>query len=267
MKRLGLYVACVSNIAKVMLAYRGAFLLGGLGSIVSMLVLVFFWRAVYAGVPTVGGMDLGEMITYVVVAQFTTNLVGYFFVEGTISSKIREGTIAVELVQPFDYQTKQFAETIGFVTVRGAIHGALILAVGFLFLGVRPPASPAAALLFVPSVLLAVAVEASLGFCVGMTAFYTTNIFGVVTTRRMVCDLLSGAVVPLHLFPPPLYAAARLLPFSALVYVPTSIWLGRIAGAEALAAIGLQAFWAAAAWAAGALVWRRVVRRLEVHGG
>ncbi len=267
MRRLLKYAAHVGTMSQVMLAYRVAFLLSGLGSLVTTLTFYFFWRAVYRESESVAGFDFGMMITYVIVAQVVSGLVGLYFLEGSVASKIRDGVIANELAVPMNFQFRLFCETIGFVFVKGLFVGALILATGILFLGVRPPAGPAAALLFVPSVALGLAVEISLGFLMSLTAFFTTNIYGLVMTRRMITDFLSGAFIPLSFFPPALQALSRFLPFQASVFIPVSIYLGTLSGRAALEAIALQGFWAAAAWGAGALAWGRVVRRLEVHGG
>lgn len=267
MRGVSKYVSWMGNLAKVMLAYRGTFVLMSAGSVIITLAYYYFWKAVYGSRPEIAGMDFPAMVTYVIVAQVVSGLAGFFFVEGSIASKIREGSIANELVVPMHYQLKQLCETLGFVGVRGAITGGIMFAVGYFCLDMRLPASWTAAMIFPVSVFLGIIIESSMGFCAAMTAFYTTNLFGVVMTRRMISDFFSGALVPLTFFPPALASVSNLLPFQATVFIPVSIYMGTMSPDEILRALAVQIFWAALAWTAGAFVWRRVIRRLEVQGG
>ena len=84
-------------------------------------------------------------------------------------------------------------------------------------------------------------------------------------------------LIPVALFPDWLKVLSNWLPFQAIAFVPSSIWLGRPRGACAwlgddpfeLVARGLlaQAGWVAALAFLCALVWRRATRRLTVEGG
>jgi ABC-2 type transport system permease protein len=80
-------------------------------------------------------------------------------------------------------------------------------------------------------------------------------------------NVLSGAIIPLAFFPQWLVPGLRLSPFAALVDTPFRIWFGELTGERALAAIGLQLFWALALAVFGRWCLGRAMRRLQVQGG
>jgi ABC-2 type transport system permease protein len=85
--------------------------------------------------------------------------------------------------------------------------------------------------------------------------------------KHYVLELLSGLLMPIPFFPDWLAGISRWLPFQAIAYVPSSIYLGRFSGADLAAALGLQAAWALVLVGAGALLWKVEARRLTVQGG
>lgn len=261
------YVSLTNNIFKVMLTYRVSFLIMTFGIAVRLLVFYFFWKAVYSDKIVIAGMTFNEMITYICVSTVVSNLIGFFFVEGSIAGKIRDGSIANELIFPMNYQVKKLFETIGMIGMRGLVTGLLTFIIGLLFLGISSPPDLLSGFSFIISVALAQAIEQSMGFCTGMAAFFTTNLFGSITTRRMITDFFSGALIPLDFFPAALRSVSKFLPFQAVVYVPVSIYLGKIKGAEILNALILQFFWAIALWMLGSIIWNRAVKYLETQGG
>ena len=74
-------------------------------------------------------------------------------------------------------------------------------------------------------------------------------------------------LVPVALFPGWLAALSECLPFQAIAYLPSAVFTGRASGEEALAAIMLQAVWAAVLVVPIMLMWRAARRRLFVQGG
>ncbi|MBI3973909.1 MAG: ABC-2 family transporter protein, partial [Chloroflexi bacterium] len=78
---------------------------------------------------------------------------------------------------------------------------------------------------------------------------------------------LAGGIAPLWFFPEWFRGAAALLPFAGFAHTPLSIYIGRLSGADAWAAIGLQVGWTCALAIAGRGLWHLAVRKLVVQGG
>jgi ABC-2 type transport system permease protein len=79
--------------------------------------------------------------------------------------------------------------------------------------------------------------------------------------------VLSGALIPLPLFPDWLQPALALQPFAGLVDTPFRIYSGHLTGGEALAAPARQAAWTLILIGLGRLLMTRVMARVQVQGG
>jgi len=106
-----------------------------------------------------------------------------------------------------------------------------------------------------------------LAVLLGMIAFWTLETDGLTMLYVLVSSFLSGALVPVSVFPGGLRTLVQWLPFQATTYVPASIYVGGIEGADALRAVGVQLGWVVLLGVGAALVWRRAVRRVVVQGG
>jgi ABC-2 type transport system permease protein len=69
------------------------------------------------------------------------------------------------------------------------------------------------------------------------------------------------------MFPAWLKTLSKWLPFQQISFVPTSIYLGKLQGAELVLALARQAAWVLLLAASCAFVWRRVTSRLTIQGG
>lgn len=130
-----------------------------------------------------------------------------------------------------------------------------------------PPASPAAAALYVLSFGLGYGIMVLIGLMIGLASFWTIEIYGFAMIYRLVSAFFGGALIPLWFFPPQLSAVADWLPFQSMVFVPIAIYLGQLTGSEAARALGLQLLWILALYLAVRAVWRHAMRRVVVQGG
>lgn len=248
------------------LAYRAAFVLGLGTSLLRVAALYYFWMAVYAGATRLAGLSLHQMITYLCVAFAVNHLIGWG-VEGNIGRAIRDGSIAMELLKPLDYQLYKLCEAGGAVLLEGLLVALLTFALGIGLLGIARPADLVTFLLFLVSVGLSGLVAFSLSYITGLALFWTTNWWGLTQTKRWLVDILSGALVPLVFFPGWLRGIALALPFQAIVHTPLAIYLGLLPEDARLQALLVQLFWAIALWFAARLLFAQAIKRVTVQGG
>lgn len=138
---------------------------------------------------------------------------------------------------------------------------------GFLLLGIAPPASVLAALLFLVSVGLGFLIKFLITFMVALLCFWTTNGLGLIWAQTAVINLFSGALIPLQILPGWLQSVALAAPFQGIVYTPVMIYMGAIEGAALWMALGLQLFWVIALWWLVRLMWMPALRTLDLQGG
>jgi ABC-type uncharacterized transport system permease subunit len=129
------------------------------------------------------------------------------------------------------------------------------------------PASGSAFLLYLLSFVGGYVITALLTLIVGMVAFWTMEISGLTMLYYLVNQFFAGALVPITLFPGALRVLANLLPFQATTYAPVSIYVGRLTGADAWRAIGVQVVWVVLLTLCATAMWRRALHRVVVQGG
>jgi ABC-2 type transport system permease protein len=247
------------------MAYNAWFWASLASSLMQLLVLYYFWSAVYQHSDTVGGMALPGMITYFILATLLNQFIS---ADGDqLAQDIRSGNVAIELMRPYNLLLKIMAITAG-GHITSFFRGALpVLIVAGLAFGINLPASWAHGALFLASAGLGILIGWQFDLMLSMVAFWTVNVWGIQVLRRGVLLFFTGALVPISLFPPWLKSLSAYLPFQSMVYVPVSIYTGTLSVTEALGALALQAAWLVVMFMALQLLWRRAVRSVAIMGG
>lgn len=253
------FLAIAGKSFRRQLAYRAAFWTELIINLFFMVLYVYLWRAMTSSRAT---------LTYIVVAQTVMTLQFTVRAQFEIEAKVRTGAIAVELMRPIDFQVAALATAAGpalHATCFNMVPKLLIFAAAGVL---AAPASVDSGLLFVVSLVLAFLVQFGIETAIGLSAFWLIEIRGLhMFLFWGLSELFSGFFAPLDLYPDWLAAIARALPFQAIVYTPSAIWSGALAGAAALRAVALQAAWAAGLVLAGRAMLTVARRRLVTQGG
>jgi ABC-2 type transport system permease protein len=229
-------------------------------------LLSTLWTALYRNNGAQAGISLPAMITYATLALLLDLIYG---VNGAyvVREKIREGSIAIDMMRPISVPLSVFADTVG-QTLFAALQIVPALLIALLLVRIQLPASPAAAAAFLPSVVLGFCVNFCLDMMMATITFWTMEIFGVQLMVQFISSLLSGSLVPLYFFPAGILQNLALAsPFAAIYNAPLSIYIGKTAGAGILGMLGFQALWAVIFGAGAFALWRVAERRVVVQGG
>jgi len=262
---LSIYRAIAAMAAKTRLAYNMWVWADFVVTIVSMIVFVYFWRAVYAGTSTLSGLALSQTITYILLARLLSPLVEtrtiFFF-----GFMIRQGQIAVELTRPLDMQarimTESFAELLVFLVQR-----LPLFLIAWLFFGLRLPTDPALWLAFFISLVLGQIVLFLFDWMFACLAFYVTETWGLSVVRVAAGSFFSGAIVPLVMMPDWLQNLAGGLPFAQAMAVPVSFLSGISTVADAPHIWLTQIIWLLVLLVLSRIVFGIAVRKVTVQGG
>lgn len=264
-RNLSIYSAVAGMAAKTRLAYNMWVWADFVVTILSMIVFVYFWRAVYAGTSTLGGLALSQTISYILLARLLSPLVEtrtiFFF-----GFMIRQGQIAVELTRPLDMQLRIMVETFAELWVF-LLQRLPLFVIAVLFFGMRLPSDPALWIAFLISLVLGQGVIFLFDWTFACLAFYVTETWGLSVVRVGVGSFFSGALLPLAMMPGWLQSAAAALPFAQALSVPISFLSGISTAADAPRLWLIQI-----AWLLGLLVLSRIafvisVRKVTVQGG
>jgi ABC-2 type transport system permease protein len=264
-RELSIYSAIAAIAAKTRLAYNMWVWAEYVMTIVSMIVFVYFWRAVYASTSTLSGLALSQTITYILLARLLSPLVEtrtiFFF-----GFMIRQGQIAVELTRPLDMQVRimaeRFAELLVFLVQR-----LPLFLLAWLFFGMNLPADPWLWLAFFISLLIGQVVLFLFDWMFACLAFYVTETWGLSVVRVAAGSFFSGALIPLVMMPAWLQAVAAAMPFAQALSVPVSFLSGISTFADAPRLLLIQLAWLLVLLLFSRIVFNVAVRKVTVQGG
>jgi ABC-2 type transport system permease protein len=244
-------------------AYRAELLVWFLSTNLS-LVMMALWTAVARDAP-VGRFGQRDFVAYFLVTLFVRLVTGAW-VLWEANMEIRQGTLAFRLLRPIHPLVHYAAENVAAMPLRWA-SAAPVLVVLLAVVPDRVTGDPVLLAAFPLSLLgawlitfLAMSAIAALAFWIDSAISLGQVWFGLFT-------VFSGYLVPLELFPAPLAAAARWLPFRYMLGAPVELLVGLAPRAHALRDLGVQWLWVAAMGLFAAFGWRLGVRRYSAFGG
>ena len=236
-----------------------------IGSLVlRVYILRSLWTALYAQNAAPINLPLHSMITYATVAMLMSLVLE---VDGTrlIREKVREGTIATDLMKPISLPLYFFSDGAG----QTLLHALLVipaLLCSLLLVRIDVP-SPSVFAAFLLAFLLGYCVNFFVNFLMNSIAFWTLETFAVQLIVRWASDLLSGQIIPLTFFPGILGRIVFALPFAAIYSTPLLIYVGIIPPSDWLASFGVQLIWLVLFAALSTVVWRAASRKVVIQGG
>jgi ABC-2 type transport system permease protein len=264
-RHLSVYAALFGMIPKLFMAYQIWFWIGLVLNVISMAILVFFWRAIYADAGTISGLALNDTIRYILLAfifmPLTSNDLVWEF-----GSNLREGMMIHHLLRPVNFQGMNYAQMLGGLVMRLVLNLPMFL-VAILVFGLRLPTDPAAWLAFLVSAVLGFTVMFYFNWFLACFTFYTTEIWGLGVLIEGMTLFLSGALVPLVMMPEWLRTLVLSVPFAQALAVPIGLLSGITPVADAPRLWFIQVLWIVGMWLVSTLFFRVAVRKITVQGG
>jgi ABC-2 type transport system permease protein len=224
--------------------------------------------AVYqnANATNLGGYDAQAAVSYTWITQAMIMIValwGWWDVEETI----RTGDVVSDLAKPFAYLGFWLARDLGRAVYFAVFRAAPILVVGQVLFGLHWPSSLGAWLVFLLSVVLALAVSFGWRFLLNVSAFWTTDARGLGALALAATMFLGGFVVPIRYFPDWLQPWVLALPFASITQTPADLFVERVQGADVVLPLVGQLLWAAVLLGCAQLATMLATRRVVIQGG
>jgi ABC-2 type transport system permease protein len=101
---------------------------------------------------------------------------------------------------------------------------------------------------------------------IGLASFWVERVFGLVYAFDLVMLLATGLLLPLELFPPPLYQILYNLPFRFFVYTPVLCLQGPITSGWLLEQISIGLIWIAVLVILVYLGWKKGLSKFSGYG-
>lgn len=271
------YAAAFSSRFLLMMQYRAAALAGFFTQCWFGAVHVMVLAAFYLGAPEAAAaspISLSQAITYTWLAQGLLAVMPWVG-DPEIADGVRSGSISYDRLRPVDAYALWYVRAAGWMTARVVPRVALMILAAGLVLPLigqgqwawQPPASLSAALLFLLSETLAIALSCAIIMLINIIVVATMNARGINILMQPIVIIFTGNLLPLTLYPDAVRTFLFVQPFAGVLDIPNRIYFAALTGQMAWAGIGLQMFWTALFIFLGRFWLARVMARLEVQGG
>lgn len=263
---LGAYFDFIRIRFLTMLAYRINYYSGILIYTLNIGVNYFTWKAIYGGGESLGGFTGAQMTTYVAVSWMAR---AFYFnnLDREISTDIRDGSIAIQFIRPYNYVLVKMMQGLGEGLFRFMMLMIPGMVIAILLFPVQLPTEPSAWIGFLVMLFFSFLISSQINIITGLSAFFVENNEGMMRMKRVIVDLFSGLIVPITLFPGWLSSILKILPFQAITYLPGSVFTGRVQGVGIWNVLGIQVIWFLVLLIPIVWLYHAARQRLFVQGG
>lgn len=261
-----LYWSFFAKSFKEKYVYRFDFYISILATILSLVIQISVWKALYKNEGVRQLISLTDMLVYTLISIFLLSLTR-FGVGNKIAERVTSGAIESDFTKPISFKYYLLAEDLGnnlFKALFVSLPAAIVFLI-FYDLSVLPTIINL--LIFIISVGLGVLIAFHIHYIVGLSAFWLHSTWYLQFYLGALFELFSGSTVPLWFYPNWLQTICDWLPFKYIFFEPISIFLGRYTLPVSLNIIGIQIFWLFVLFIIERLVWNNVERKVVVHGG
>lgn len=246
-------------------AYRFEYFMGILNTLLNFLVYWCIYKALYGGAETIDGITFSMVATNFIISLGLTN--AFSKNEMFLQDRIKQGTIANELLKPVNFKFRMLFEDMGdglFKVVFNFIPAVLI---SLLFTNLQPPAGVINLLLCIVSAALGYLVLWNISFIFQTLSFWLFSVWGLVTVKNVVINILSGALLPLWFMPAPIKNIIKFTPFDSIFFTPVQLYLGQQGCYDTVLNFARQIMWIVILYIIGDILWKKGLKKLVVQGG
>lgn len=247
------------------MAYRLEFFMGIVNTIITTVVYLCIYRALYGGAEQIDGVSFGMVATSFVISLGLSN--AFSFNEMFLQDKVKDGSITNEFLKPMNFKLRMLAQNMGGGLFNLIFNFLPALLFGIIFTDFCAPYSVLNLGLMIVSVLLGYLILWQISFLVQTWCFWLFSVWGIVTIKNVFVNVLSGTMLPLWFMPPVLRNMVSFTPFASIYFTPVRIYLGEVSGMQVLYEMAVQTFWILLLYFIGEVFWKNGVKKLVVQGG
>lgn len=247
----------------LILEYRAGMMIWMLANTLPLVMLAVWITIAEAG--PVGNYGTAEFTAYylalLLVRQMTSVWVAW-----ELDYDIRKGELSPKLLRPLDPIHNHLALHLADKVFRLFTVVPLILSAAIFVPGVAYSTDAVTLALFLLTTVGALAIRFMVQYSVGLLSFWITQSLAINEMIYAGMVMFGGVIAPLELFPPAVGRLAEVLPFRYMLSLPVELLLGRLAGMERFAAVGIQILWIAIFTVIYRFLWRIGLKRYSAVG-
>lgn len=259
------YLELAKRAFKNNLAYRTDAIIGIANTLVTIVVNIAIWKAIYDERVVVEGIQFKLVVTNIIIGVAILNI--FSMDEFTVARKVRDGSIAMELLKPMNFKMYVFMNNIGNLLYKVIMQFFPSVILAILLIGILPPYSLIMFVLFLVSIILGYMVLYNMSFIISIISFWYFNIWSFVIFKEVIITVCSGVFLPLWFMPTWMTHIISMTPFDSIFFIPISIYLGQLSANQILACILKQLVWAVVLYAIGKSLWSIGIKKLVIQGG
>lgn len=231
---------------------------------VQVAVYYFLWKTILAQQTGNTHISPAYMLNYYILAFLLRWLFSLRSVTENYEKAIYEGNLVNYLVRPMPFVAFELGRVTSVYLINLVVTLALLIPI-HLFL-VAPRLSLLSWTGFILMLVFGLVMQYCIYSLIGLASFWVERVFGVVYAFDLVMLLATGLLLPLELFPPPLYQILYNLPFRFFVYTPVLCLQGPITPGWLIEQISIGMAWIAALVILMHLVWKKGLSRFSGYG-
>lgn len=247
-------------------SYKANLLLKVISSFIFLFVTVSIWKALYINKPLVDGINLREMLSYILVVQLL-RIVVKMPVSSYIGQRISTGMITVDFVRPVTLKYCAISDSLGIALFNLVTTGIPMLILGILLWGIVIPEQIFQWICTVISIFLSMLLYATLEYIMGLTTFWTKTAYHIQWIMGAFYTLFSGANIPLWFYPEPVRTVANFLPFKYFAFEPVNLFLGKVSKNEAINSLLCECAWIVLLCIIERMLWAMAQKVITIQGG
>ena len=247
------------------LAYRASAMIWILTDLVTAFTMPLVWLAATKTQGDIAGFSGSDFVAYYVAMLFLANFITCHFM-WDINNEVRDGVLSSQLVRPVNWLKFMFARNLAWRTMRTIIFLPWFVLFIVSYSSHMGQVSYSLGWMFWVSVVLGHMVSFYSVMALATLSLFTEEAQSIFELYYFPMLFLSGQLFPVAVLPAWAQKLALLFPFYYTTGAPTEILIGRLAGDDALRAIGIQLLWAAIAYGAFQFIWPRGLKRYSGVG-
>ena len=231
---------------------------------------IFIYKAFYAGSGQNVPMEFSNLVTYVWLQQALFSLIYMRQKDDDITASIKDGTVAYELVRPYNLYVWWYIKCITRKLAMVALRMIPVIIVASVLpepYSLSMPESLKSFLMSILNLSLGTLLLVSISVLMQILVFFTYDDKGIKSIFYTFAELLAGLTLPIPLLPDILQKISYYLPFRLVGDLSFRVYSGDIPFNESVTNLGFQVFWLAILIVIGVCLMKKATKKVCIQGG
>lgn len=247
-------------------AYKIDFLMNFLSSFALVIVQYFIWKAVYFHKEKIVGFSFTDTITYMVMVWSVYGFCNTMDFTREFQEEVLNGSISYKILFPVNLYIYFFIKTYSKNLMRLFFSGFSIIFLSYILFPLKIPAFTNL-FIFILVLNLSFIINFNISYIIALSSSYFNKIEGLIQLNSFLSAIFSGALMPLNFFPSFIRNLSNILPYKGIIYIPLSIFIGKLSGWESLFMILFQCAWILVLKIVIISLSNAFYKKIEVFGG